>query len=185
MQFLEEKFSLCTGPCEIQAIKCIAFVHLEERSQNCEKRLLTLSRPSDRLSLSLSLSSSSLSLSLSVPLSVCLSVCLSVLPSICLSLSVSPSFYLSVCLSVSSSVYLSVFLSVCQSFRLSVCLSVCHSVCPPVHTEKLCYHRTDFYEISYLKIFRNTVNKIQVDSKLTRILGTIHANLPTFVIISR
>jgi hypothetical protein len=39
------------------------------------------------------------------------------------------------------------------------------SVCLPVRMEKLGSHWTDFYEILYMKIFRKSVEKIQVSVK--------------------
>jgi hypothetical protein len=95
------------------------------------------------------------------------------------------SFVMSLLPSISLSLSLSFLPSVFLSVLPSSCLYVCHSVCPPIRNEQLCYHRTDFfYEIPYLQIFRNIVNKIQVDSNLTRVTNTIHDNLHTFVIIS-
>jgi len=47
------------------------------------------------------------------------------------------------------------------SFVMSV--SLCAS--PPFHMEQLDFHRTDFYEILYLSIFRKSVEKIQLSLK--------------------
>ena len=39
------------------------------------------------------------------------------------------------------------------------------SVSPSVRMEQLCYHLADFHETSYVSIFRNSVQKIQVSLK--------------------
>ena len=49
-----------------------------------------------------------------------------------------------------------------SSFRLSVCLS---PVCPSVRTQQLGSHRTDFYEIRHLNIFRKSVQKMKISEK--------------------
>jgi len=51
--------------------------------------------------------------------------------------------------------------------------------------EQLGSHRTDFHEISYLSIFRTSAEKIKFRENLTRITGTLHEELCTFMIISR
>jgi len=42
---------------------------------------------------------------------------------------------------------------------------VCTSVCPSVRTKQLGSHRMDFYEISYMSIFRKCVEKMKVSLK--------------------
>jgi hypothetical protein len=47
------------------------------------------------------------------------------------------------------------------SFGLSVCPSICLSICMEQHGS----HWTEFYKIWYLRIFRKSVQKIQVSLK--------------------
>ena len=49
--------------------------------------------------------------------------------------------------------------------------------------EQLGSHWTDFHEILYLRIFRKSAEKIQVPLNLTRITGTLHEDLRTFMIL--
>jgi hypothetical protein len=51
--------------------------------------------------------------------------------------------------------------------------------------EQLCSHWMDFHEIWYLKLFWKCAKKINFHYNLTRITGTLHERLRTFVIISR
>jgi hypothetical protein len=51
--------------------------------------------------------------------------------------------------------------------------------------EQLGSHWTDFHEIWYLSIFRNSVGKIQLDYNLTRIKVILYEDSCTFLIISR
>jgi hypothetical protein len=51
--------------------------------------------------------------------------------------------------------------------------------------EQLGSHWTDFYEILYLSIFRNSVDKIKFSLKSDRNNGTLHEDLCAFMIISR
>ena len=60
------------------------------------------------------------------------------------------------------------------------------SSCPSVRLFvriELGSHWTDFHEIYYLRIFRKSVEKIQVRSNRTRIKGTLHEDKYTFFII--
>jgi hypothetical protein len=52
-----------------------------------------------------------------------------------------------------------------RSFVVSVCLPVCLSLSPYVRMEQLGTHRTDWHEISYLSIFRKSVEKIQLSAQ--------------------
>jgi hypothetical protein len=51
--------------------------------------------------------------------------------------------------------------------------------------EQLGPHWTHSHEILYLSIFRNFVEKFKLRSNLTRITGTLHEDLCTFMIMSR
>jgi hypothetical protein len=62
---------------------------------------------------------------------------------------------------------------------------VCLSARLSVRMEQLASHRTDFHEIWYLSIFRKFVKKCPLHFNLTRITGTLHEDLCTFMIISR
>jgi hypothetical protein len=62
------------------------------------------------------------------------------------------------------------------SVRLPLLLSV--------HREHLGSHWTDFHEISYLSIFRNSVEKIQVFKNLTIITGNLYEDQYTCFITS-
>ena len=46
-------------------------------------------------------------------------------------------------------------------------------------------HWMDYHEIWYLNILRQYVEKIQANSNVTRIMGTLHEDLCIFIIISR
>jgi hypothetical protein len=59
------------------------------------------------------------------------------------------------------------------------------SVSPSARMEQLGSHWKDFSEIWYLSTIRGSVEKIQVSLNRTRITGTLHEDLCTFVIISR
>ena len=59
---------------------------------------------------------------------------------------------------------------------LASCLSIC--------MQQLCSHWTDFHGNRYLGVFRKSVEKILGSSKLTRITGTLHDDLCTFMTIS-
>jgi len=72
-----------------------------------------------------------------------------------------------------------------MSFVLSFCLFVRPSVCPPARMEKLGSHWTDFHEISYWRIFRIYVEKIQVSLKSDRKPSPLHEYKSTFMIICR
>jgi hypothetical protein len=63
-------------------------------------------------------------------------------------------------------------------------MSVCPSVLPSVRVEQLGSHWTDFREIWYFSIFWKSVKKFKFHWNLTRIAGTLHEDLCTFVIIS-
>jgi hypothetical protein len=65
------------------------------------------------------------------------------------------------------------------SFAMSVCLSVCLSV----RMEQLGSHWTDFHDTWFVSIFRNYVEKFKIHYNLTRITGTLHEDLCTFLII--
>ena len=59
------------------------------------------------------------------------------------------------------------------------------SVCPSVLIEQLGSHWTDFYEMRCLRIFRNSIEKIQVLLKSDKTNGYfIHEDLCTFIFIS-
>jgi hypothetical protein len=64
-------------------------------------------------------------------------------------------------------------------------MSFLMSVCPSVRMEQLGPHWTEFREILYLGIFRIPVKKLLFHQNLTRITGTSHEDLCTFMIISR
>jgi hypothetical protein len=64
-------------------------------------------------------------------------------------------------------------------------MSVCPSVRTSVRMEQLGFHRTDFYEIWYLRIFRKSVKKIQVLLKSDKKTGTLHEDQYIFFVISR
>jgi hypothetical protein len=66
-----------------------------------------------------------------------------------------------------------------------VCPSVRQSVCLPACMEKLGFCYMDFHNILYLRIFLKYIKKIQESLNLTRIRGTLHENLCTFVTIFR
>jgi len=76
---------------------------------------------------------------------------------------------------------------------LSVCLPACLPVCPSVHPsvrfslrmEQVGSHWTDFREIWYLKIFRKSVEKIQVPLKSDKNNGHFIWTPSTLLIISR
>jgi hypothetical protein len=59
------------------------------------------------------------------------------------------------------------------------------SVHPSVYMEQLDSHWTDFHEISYLSIFRKSIEKIQVPLKSEKITGALRGDLCTFMTISR
>jgi hypothetical protein len=54
-----------------------------------------------------------------------------------------------------------------------------------VRMQQLSSHWTDFHEILYLSIIRQSVEKFQVSLNLTRITGALHEDQYTFFIISR
>jgi hypothetical protein len=59
------------------------------------------------------------------------------------------------------------------------------SVRPSVRMEQLSSHWTDFHYLLYLRIFRKYVDNNHFHSNLTRITGTLHEDLCSFVTISR
>jgi len=59
------------------------------------------------------------------------------------------------------------------------------SSCLSVLMEQLGFHCWDFHEILYLWILRKSVKKFNFDENLTRIIDTLHADLCTFMRISR
>jgi hypothetical protein len=81
--------------------------------------------------------------------------------------------------------------SSCLSCRVCLRLSVWVSVRPSarpsvfVHMEQLCFQWTDFHGVWYLTIFGNVSRKFNFYKNLTRITGTLHEDLSTFMIISR
>jgi hypothetical protein len=120
-------------------------------------------------SVSASLSASvSLCLRMSVSLCLCFSicvflpVCLSV--SDCLSACLSLCLWLLLCLSPCLCYSLCVFLSLCLCFFVCVFQSVCVSlsICVSVFMEKLESNWTNFYKISYLRIFTYYSEKIKI-----------------------
>jgi len=58
------------------------------------------------------------------------------------------------------------------------------SSCLPVCMEHLRFHCTDFHEILHFRIFRKSIKKNQVWLNLTRMTGTSHDDLRTFLITS-
>jgi hypothetical protein len=94
---------------------------------------------------------------------------------------------MTVCLSIRRSVCVSVRLSACLSVRLSVhlfvCLSVCPSVCLSVRIGQLC---SQMYEFKLNKMFQYFSKICEENSNiiknLTKITGTLHENLRTFMI---
>jgi hypothetical protein len=58
------------------------------------------------------------------------------------------------------------------------------SVSPPFPIEQLGSHCNDFHEISYLNIFRKSVENIQFHKNMTKVTGTSHEEKYTFFIIS-
>jgi hypothetical protein len=58
--------------------------------------------------------------------------------------------------------------------------SVCVFVCPSARTEQLGSHWTDFHEILYLRIFRKSVEKIQVSLKFHKNNGCFMWRLTYF-----
>jgi hypothetical protein len=72
-------------------------------------------------------------------------------------------------------------------FVISVCLSVCLSVrtCPRQSVRNNSAAKGRIFITSYLSISRKSVEKIQVSLNLTRIMGTLHEHLYTFMIIPR
>ena len=87
-----------------------------------------------------------------------------------------PSFCPSVC---------SVFPSVCLSVRPSVRRSVCWLVCSSVLMEQVWSQGTNFHGICYLRIFRKSVEEMQVSSKSDKTNGTVHEDRQTILILSR
>jgi hypothetical protein len=85
----------------------------------------------------------------------------------------------------------SVFFGVFPNLRkatMSVVMSVrplCISARLSIRMEQLCSYWTDVHEISYLCIFRNSVENVHFHYTLTRITGTLHKDLCTFVTTSR
>jgi hypothetical protein len=79
--------------------------------------------------------------------------------------------------------FVHIFLGAFGKLR-KVTISFNMSVSPSAHMEQLGSHRKDFNEIWYLSIIRGSVEKIQVSLKMTRITGTLHEDLCTFMIIS-
>jgi hypothetical protein len=77
----------------------------------------------------------------------------------------------------------------CRRFRrtatISFVMSVRLSVCLSVRIEQLGFNWTDFYEISYLRIFRKSVEKIQASFKSDNKNGYITEDIITFMLISR
>ena len=70
--------------------------------------------------------------------------------------------------------------SSCLFVRLFFCFSVCLSVSPH---EQLGSHMTDFHEIWYLSIFQKIYKeKLKFRRNMTRIVGTLHEDLRTFMI---
>jgi len=65
-----------------------------------------------------------------------------------------------------------------------VATSAYPSVRPSVRMEQLGPHWTDFHEILYLRIFRNSAKKIKVCLNLIRITVTLHEDQYSFLIIS-
>jgi hypothetical protein len=61
------------------------------------------------------------------------------------------------------------------------CLSL---VCPSVRMEQLGFHWREFHEISYLSIFRKSINKIKFQYNLTTITMNLDEDRHTFLIIS-
>jgi hypothetical protein len=51
--------------------------------------------------------------------------------------------------------------------------------------EQLGYPRTEIQETWYLRIFRKSVEKFKFTLNMARITGTLHVDLPTFIIVSR
>jgi hypothetical protein len=58
-------------------------------------------------------------------------------------------------------------------------------VCLSARMQHLGSHWTDFHEISYLSIFRKSVENVQVALSLAGVTGTLHEDQYTFLIISR
>ena len=61
----------------------------------------------------------------------------------------------------------------------------CQSVCPSVRTQHLRSNYTDFHEISYLSIFRKSVEKVQFSLILSRVMVILHKDRYSVLIISR
>ena len=68
---------------------------------------------------------------------------------------------------------------------ISLVTSVCPSVRPSVRVKQLGYHLTEFYEILYLSFLENPSRKFKFHWNQTKITGTLHENVFTFMTISR
>ena len=51
------------------------------------------------------------------------------------------------------------------------------SVCLSAHMEQIGFHWADFYEILYFRIFRKSVEEIQVSFKSDKNNGYVYANI--------
>jgi len=71
----------------------------------------------------------------------------------------------------------------CKKWLLALsCLFVCLSFY--VHMKQLSSHWMDFYEIWCLNVFQKSFEKIQVLLKSDKIMGALHNDLCTFVIVA-
>ena len=75
------------------------------------------------------------------------------------------------------------FLARSQNLETRLLVSSCLSVCPSVPIDQLVYHWTDFHEIWYLSIFRQSVKKnVAFRRNLTRITNNLHEELCTLMV---